>query len=319
VKRVLITGGTGFVGANLVRRLLRDGHEIHLVVREGRNLWRVEDVRGEVTMHVADLVDTDGLQRVIRAVRPEWVFHLAVYGAYSDQRDLDRMVRTNLTGTMNLLNACLASGFEVLVNTGSSSEYGFKDHAASEGDALDPNSEYGVTKASATMYCRHVARSRNVRLPTLRLYSVYGPFEEPTRLLPTVIMRGLGGRLPDLVNPRVARDFVFVEDVVEAYVLAASVAQSTVGPVYNVGTGIQTTLAQVVDFARRTLGIVEEPRWGTMPGRVWDTEIWVADNRKALGDLGWKPLYGFEHGFRRFVEWFQARPDFRRHYEMLVP
>src|SRR5689334_21363314 len=160
VRRVIVTGATGFVGANLSRRLLRDGHDIHLLVRQGYAPWRVADICNVVQLHEVDLADRSVLSRVLATIRPDWIFHLAAYGAYSSQTDLYRIVETNFLGTINLVEACLPGGFDAFVNTGSSSEYGFKDHAPPEHDWLEPNSHYAVAKASATLFCRYTAQSK---------------------------------------------------------------------------------------------------------------------------------------------------------------
>jgi dolichol-phosphate mannosyltransferase len=206
---------------------------------------------------------------------------------------------------MNLVQASVQAGVETFVNTGSSSEYGYKDPPPPETEYLEPNSHYAVTKASATLFCRYTAQSASLNLPTLRLYSVYGPYEEPTRLMPTLILRGLAGRLPPLVNPDVARDYVYVDDVLDAYLLSASQPLPERGAVYNVGSGVQTTLREVVAVARRVLPITVEPEWGTMPDRRWDTTVWVANSRKLRAELRWQPRYSFEQGFARLVDWFR--------------
>ncbi|MCL4534609.1 MAG: NAD-dependent epimerase/dehydratase family protein [Bacteroidetes bacterium] len=314
MKRALVTGATGFVGANLARRLLREGHEVHLLLRCGYAPWRIEAIRDDVRLHEVDLGDGEALAGLVAGIRPDWVFHLAAHGAYSSQTDLHQMVQTNFVGTLNLVEACLKAGFDAFVNTGSSSEYGFKDHAPSEEELIEPNSHYAVTKASATLFCRHAAQSRNAPLTTLRLYSVYGPFEEPTRLIPTLIMHGLSGGLPPLVNPSIVRDYVYVEDVSDAYLLAAGRAGRAPGAVYNVGTGTQTSLRQVVAMARRVMDIAAEPKWGSMPDRQWDTGTWVADNRRIVSELGWQPRYTLEHGFRATVGWFLDNPSMRDYY-----
>jgi nucleoside-diphosphate-sugar epimerase len=308
MKRVILTGGTGFVGANLARRLLRDGHEVHLLVRPNYQPWRIGDIRSAVRLHELHLHDTEAVARVVSQIRPEWVFHLAVHGAYSWQTEWEQMVQTNIRGTMSLVFACLTTGFEAFVNTGSSSEYGFKDHAPAESEALEPNSHYAITKAAATMFCRHTAQSRQVHLPTLRLYSVFGPYEDPGRLLPTLIMRGLKGELPPLADPNVARDFVYVDDVVEAYLLAAKVRTTEWGPIYNVGTSVQTTLRAAVDVAKQVLSIGAEPVWNTVPNRSWDANVWVSDNRKIRAQLGWGPRSTFAEGFRLMVDWLRQGP-----------
>jgi dolichol-phosphate mannosyltransferase len=305
MNRVLITGGTGFVGANLVRRLLRDGHEVHLLVGPGHCDWRIREIAGDVRLWPASLGDAEAVAAVVRRVRPQWVFHLAVYGAYPAQQDLRRMIDTNLSGTACLLDACLREGFETLVNTGSSSEYGAKDHAPPEDELLEPNSHYAVTKAAATHLCRYTARRHGVRIPTLRLYSVYGPYEEPTRLFPALVVRGLSGGLPPLVRPDVARDYVYAGDVAAAYLAAAGSPLADPGAVFNVGTGVQTTIAELVALVRREFGIDAEPQWGSLDQRPWDTSTWIADCRKIEAELGWVARVPVADGFRRTVAWFR--------------
>jgi len=315
LKRVIITGASGFVGSNLARRLLYDGHQIHLLVRPGYTRWRIEAIRNDVHFHETNLEDQDAVTDVVDKIRPDWVFHFAAHGAYSHQTDLSQIVKTNILGTINLVEACLKAGFEAFVNTGSSSEYGFKDHAPSETDWLEPNSHYAVTKAAATLFCRYTAQSRGVHLPTLRLYSVYGPYEEPTRLMPTLILRGLAGELPPLVHPEIARDYVYIEDVNDAYLLAAIHSGEEPGAIYNVATGTRTTLREVVEVARRLMSIDTRAEWGSMPERVWDTSFWVGDIRKIQKELEWKPRYTFEQGFLEMIAWFQedtGRVDFYR-------
>lgn len=308
MKRVIMTGATGFVGANLARRLLQKGDELHLFARRGYHSWRIQDMCADVQIHEISLGNLETLSKLVNTIHPDWIFHLAVYGAYSSQTDIHQMTQTNIVGTMNLVEACVKTGFEAFVNTGSSSEYGYKDHAPSETEWLEPNSHYAVTKASATLFCRYTGQSQNVHIPTLRLYSVYGPYEEPTRLMPTLIQKGLRGELPPLVNPVIVRDYVYVEDVVDAYLLAATHPHQEPGVVYNVGTGTQTSLREVVAVARRVMSIPVEPAWGTMPNRQWDTTVWVADSRKIQTELGWQPRYTFKQGFRVMVDWFRDNP-----------
>lgn len=309
MKRAIVTGGTGFIGANLARRLLADGHEVHLLVRSGYKSWRIDDLRADVRLHEVRLEDAAALTGLLRQIRPEWVFHLAAHGAYPVQIDLPQMLLTNIHGTINLVTACLSAGFEGFVNTGSSSEYGLKDHPPKETEFLEPNSDYAATKSAATLFCRHLAQREHAPLTTLRLYSVYGPYEEPARLIPTLIMRGLRGEWPPLVRPETARDYVFVDDVVEAYLLAIA-HPSEPGAIYNVGTGVQTTLREVVEVAQRGLPIVGEPKWGSMPPRQWDTDSWVADSALIREELGWRHRRSFDAGFRETLEWFRQNGAF---------
>jgi nucleoside-diphosphate-sugar epimerase len=315
MKRVIITGAAGFIGANLALRLVREGHEVHLLVRPGSDSWRLAAVRHDARLHRVDLADEETLRAVVGQIKPDWIFHLAAHGAYPSQTDIHRMVQTNLTGTINLVEACLRTGFETLVHTGSSSEYGFKDQAPSEDERLEPNSGYAVTKASATLFCRHIAQSRKVQITTLRLYSVFGPYEEPSRLMPRLILRGLRGMLPPLADPNSARDYIYVDDVSDALLLAAANPGPERGAIFNVGTGVQTSLREAVEIARRLMGIRAEPAWGTLPARQWDTSTWVSQSHKFRDLHRWAPRYSFEHGFETMIRWFREHPAICTYYE----
>ncbi len=313
-KRALVTGATGFVGSNLTRRLLRDGHEVGLLVRRQHDPWRLTGVAQEFRWIEASLEDLDGLSAAVANFKPEWVFHLAAYGAYSWQMDTTTILTTNILGTSNLVEACLRSGVHTFVNAGSSSEYGAKDHAPREDEPLEPNSTYAVAKAAATLYCSAVARTTGAQLATLRLYSAYGPWEEPNRFIPQLLARGLDGRLPPLTNPETVRDFVYVEDVCDAFMTVAA-SNFTPGVIYNVGTGLQTTLRQAVDLARNALAIGEEPHWGSMPDRTWDTQTWVADSSRLRDETGWKPSVDFKRGLGLMADWMQHHPELRERYK----
>lgn len=304
--RVLVTGAGGFVGANLVRRLAADGHAVVAAVRPGGDPWRLTDARG-VELRQVELSDADAVGALVREARPQWAFHLAAHGAHHWQTDARAMFATNVLGTVNLVEACRAVGCEAFVNAGSSSEYGYKDHAPDEDEPLEPNSDYAVAKASGTLYCRHAARAGEMRVATLRLYSVYGPYDAPDRLVSTLASRGLRGELPPLADPDVARDYVAVADVVDAFLRCAADGPS--GAVYNVGSGRQTSIREAVAIARRTLDIDAEPRWSTAPRRRWDTTTWVARTDRIERELGWRASIGLEDGFRSLVEWLRASPE----------
>ena len=280
--RVLVTGAAGFVGANLVRRLLRDGAAVTAVVRPGGDPWRLDGL--DVELFEAD----------VREPLPggfALVYHLAAHGSYSWQRDEETIRETNIRGAEN----ALAAGDRVVV-AGSSSEYGLKAYAPAEDEPLEPNSAYAAAKAAATA----LALERGA--VALRLYSAYGPWEHPDRLVPTLLARGLEGELPPLVSPAVARDFVHVDDVCDAFFLAAGAEG---GSVYNVGSGRQTTVGEIVELARRLLDLEAEPRWGSMPDRSWDTETWFANPDRINRELGWQPRIGLEEGLARTLDWLK--------------
>ena len=307
MKKILITGATGFIGANLARKLVEDGHNVSILVRPEHKKWRIKDVENALEVVEADLKSKKDVERAVSRIKPDWIFHLAAYGAYSAQDDLKSIIETNIEGTINLVEASKKAGFESFVNVGSSSEYGFKDHAPKEDEFLDPNSYYALAKAFSSMFSRHVSIKEEINIVTLRPYSVYGPFEEPSRLIPTLIRKGMEGTYPPLVNPKTARDFIYVDDFIDACVKAAEKTDHDLGAIYNVGSEVQTALLEVVEVVKNVFQIKEEPEWGTMEQKSWDTDTWVSNSAKCRETLGWYAKYSFEQGFRAFTEWYKEQ------------
>ena len=307
-RRVLVTGASGFVGANLARRLAADGHAVTATCRPGGDLWRLKGATG-LDVRPLNVDDVQAVNALVEDSHPQWTFHMAAHGAYSWQTDTRRIFATNLLGTVNLIDACRRSGVcNAFVHAGSSSEYGFKEYAPDESDALQPASDYAVAKAAATLYGRQAARESDaMRVVTLRLYSVYGPYEDPRRLVPALVVRGLRGELPPLVDPDVARDFVCVEDVVRAFLAAAAGAEH--GTVYNVGSARQTTIREIVQITRAALNVEVQPQWGSTAQRSWDTTTWVSRTDRIRRELGWEPRVALDEGFRAMVAWLRGAGD----------
>jgi nucleoside-diphosphate-sugar epimerase len=299
---VLVTGGSGFVGACAVHELVRRGHRVHVLLRDPARAWRLLPVWQRLHVHRADLVDPEATRAVLQVVRPRVVLHLAAYGAYERQADARTILRTNVLGTYNLLESAAESGALLFVNTGSSSEYGFKTEPMRETDRLEPNSFYAVAKASQTHLCSLFARRRALATVVFRLFSVYGPWEEPSRLMPTLIRRARADLPLQMVGPEVARDFVYVEDVLEALLAFPALADVS-GEVINLGSGRQTTLAEVVATVVELTGSRSAVLWGAMERRQWDTDRWSADAGKASRLLGWTARHSLRQGLQRLAEW----------------
>jgi nucleoside-diphosphate-sugar epimerase len=311
--RALVTGAGGFVGANLVRHLLGLGEEPVAMLRPGGSSWRLEDVAADARIEFVDLRRPEDVAGFVSEVRPDVVFHLAAHGAYSWQTDLEAMLAVNVRATAALLEGARRVDAR-LVQAGSSSEYGFRDRATTELDRVQPNSHYAITKVAATHLCRLAAAQFGQYAITLRLYSVYGPWEEPGRLMPTLVDRGLAGTYPPLVAPETARDFVWIEDVCDAFMRAASTDLADRGAVLNVASGAQTTLRALVDIVRSLFDIESEPVWGSMPARGWDTSAWVGDPSTAVESIGWTAATPLEQGLRIVAAWMHADPARRIRY-----
>ncbi|HVR83823.1 MAG TPA: NAD-dependent epimerase/dehydratase family protein [Planctomycetota bacterium] len=304
--RYLVTGAGGFIGASLVRRLLESEGEVAVLVREDTDLWRLADVLPRLRVIRGDVAEPGIAARAVSEARPEAVYHLAAHGGSESQKDIPRILRTNLMGTSAMLDACTPSPVRLFVHAGSSSEYGYKQEPMRETDLLEPNSVYAVGKAAATHLCRLTATRSSFAIVTLRLFSVYGPWESPTRLVPTILRRCLRGEPLEMVSRGTARDFVYVGDIIQALVATDRLVRAS-GEVVNLGTGTQTTMEEFVAAALEVTGSRSEVRWGAMPARVWDTAHWVASCEKAARILGWRASTGLREGLRRALEWIRTR------------
>jgi len=279
---------------------------MHIITRKASNKWRIRSLLGSLTEHKADLQDKEMITSIIGKVKPSIIYHLAAYGTYHFQRDLEDIMKTNVLGTVNLLNACSKVGFDHFINAGSSSEYGIKDHPMKETDTLEPIDFYGVSKATATLICQCLAKLNDLPITTLRLFAVYGYYEEPTRLVPTVIRACLLEENPKLLSPFSVRDFIFVEDIIDVFLKMASVRKESSGGIYNVGYGKQYSVSDVVSKIIELTGSNVQPLWGRAENRERrEPKCWVSDISKIRRFLGWQPKYDLEDGLKKTISWFK--------------
>lgn len=302
--RIAITGSAGFVGACIVRRLLRRGCVVHALLRAESNLWRLRDVLSTITLHRLDLRDRAGVRSTLEAIRPGVVVHAAAHGTYDQQSEGCQILESNVLGTFHLLEALSAIGGKLFINLGSSSEYGYSRHPMSEQDRLEPNTLYAVSKAAQTYLCGVMARMGQTAVVTLRLFSVYGPWEKPTRLMPNLIRRALAGLPLELSSPDTARDFVYIDDVLDVLEDFEKLSGCN-GEVINLGSGTQSTLRQVVKAVEEVVGCPLEAHWHARSVQPWDANTWRADIAKARNLLAWSPRRTLSEGVKLFADWME--------------
>ena len=301
---ILITGPAGFIGSNLLRKCVDEKLNVNVFLRKSSNTWRIEDILDKVQVHNVDLSNTKEVQDKILKIKPKTIFHLAAYGAYEYQDEIDNIKQAILDATMNLIRACSITGFNIFVNTGSNSEYGFKRFPMKETDLLTPNSYYAVFKAASSMFCQYESISKKLPIVTVRPFHVYGPYEEKTRLIPTLISKFLNNECPPLTAPDIARDMIYVEDVVNFYLFLTN-QNIDYGSIFNLGTGAQYSLQEVVDLTLKLTDSKVKPIWNTMQKRKWDQISWEADINKVKKFFGWTPKNNLEKGLSKTINWYK--------------
>ena len=294
--RVLVTGGAGFIGSHLVDRLLDRGAEVSMAdhLHRSPKPWFGEALLRGAQLYVADLRDLPALRPAFAVARPEVVLHLAA------QVDVRQSVadpafdaQVNVAGTVSVLEAAREVGARRVVMASTAAVYGDpRDLPTTESAAIAPLSPYGTSKAAAEWYLGQYRRLHGISTLALRMANVYGPRQDPHGEAGVVsIFGGLaasGGRATMFGDGRQTRDYVFVDDVVDAWLAAAA---SDVTGALNISTGVETSvreLAEELDLA-----------YDFAPGRAGEIERSCLDPSAAAAELGWRPAVPLANGLRR--------------------
>jgi nucleoside-diphosphate-sugar epimerase len=305
-KKILITGATGFIGANLAHYFLRLGFDIHVFIRKDSHTWRIRGLLKKIKATRLDLLNARAVKNAVLKIRPAYIFHAASYGGNYLQIETKKMIAVNFIGTVNLITACGDLDYKLFVNTGSSSEYGIKSFPMKESDPLEPITDYGVSKAAGTLYAIGTAKREKRPIVTLRLFSPYGYYEGASRLVPTVIRAYLKGRDLKVSSSDSVRDFVFIEDVLSAYLKVTKNKQAAAGEIINIASGRQNTVGDVVRITARLLGSKVKPQWGSIENPRYEPKHWQADITKAKKLLGWQPMFNLEQGLIKTIRWYES-------------
>jgi len=294
-RTVLVTGASGFIGSHLCARLKDLGALVHGVSRRPRNNGVVQQ------WWQADLDDELATRRVVKSVSPEIIFHLASF--VSGKRELDAVLpalRSNLLSTVNLLVSSTETGCARVVLTGSLEE--------PEGDAATatPSSPYAAAKGAASAYARMFHALYGTPVVTARLFMVYGPNQQDhNKLVPYVTLSLLRGQSPQLMSGTREVDWIYVDDVIDAYLCLAT-RPGLEGETIDVGSGrltsVRSVVEQVVEIVRPARA---EPDFGSIADRPLE-RVRTADVRKALLLAGWKSKTSLFEGLMRTVDWYRG-------------
>jgi UDP-glucose 4-epimerase len=319
--RVLITGGLGFIGSNLARRLVAEDVRVTLsdamIAGYGGNPANIREIRSDVEVDSSDVRDTAAMERLVAG--KDIVYHLAaqvshVMSLSNPYPDID----INIKGTAVLLEACRKVNPSVLVvRSGTRGQYGPAVRLpVSEETPSDPRGIYEISQLSAEMICRTYTRIHGIRTVPLRLTNIYGPRSQMRHsqfgVVNWFVRLALENRpIPIFGSGKILRDFLYVDDCVEA-LLAAAREPRAVGEVLNVGHDRASTFLEVAEILREILPETRiEFTEFTPERRAQEPGDFVSDITKIRGLLGWEPKTGLREGLARTVAFYQERaPDY---------
>lgn len=311
---ILVIGASGFIGANLLRNCIQSREDVVGTIFSGDS-WRLQDIPTANILFL-NLEDPISIRSVFHRVQPKTVFDCSSFGAYSFEQGFERIHSTNYLSFIRVMEEVSELGLSAYIHAGSSSEYGLNAAGPLETDVLLPNSHYAVSKAATSHAITYYGKVRGVPVVNLRLYSVYGPYEDSSRLIPVLCQQSIDGRLPVFARSEVSRDFIHVDDVIMAFADAAlRMGTAIAGESFNIGTGIKTSLFSLAKLARQLFAIQEQPRFNLGVGHAWDIDNWYANPAKAREILGWVAEITLEDGLIRTRDWWQtylANADFSK-------
>lgn len=301
-RRILVTGGAGFIGSALVRRLITDGDNVTLLSREGSNRIRLQGLEERIGWCAGDIRDAGAVTAAVRGTNPDVVFHLAGTPFNPPTISSQTHLETIVQGTMNLVEALQERPATRVVAAGSAAAYGGGSQLR-EDVPLRPGTVLGASKAAAGMILHMAARLYHLHTTELRLFMPYGPGEQPARLIPHAILSALEGRAIRMTEGRQQRDVVFLDDVVEAFCLA-STKPVPAGSAFNIGSGVGLPVRELVERLLDLMGRPVNLLAGALPTRPDEIMAMSADIAAAKTHLGWEPRTSLDEGLRRTIAWF---------------
>lgn len=304
-KRILITGGAGFIFSHLTRRLVKAGALVAIVTKYNSVIdnVRVADIWDHLHVIEADIRDLDAL-RAIKTFKPHIIYHAAAYNHVgSSFTKFSEALDVNAKGTANVLDSY--DDFERFIYISTSEVYGYQTEPIfTESMNPQPISPYSVGKYAGELYSRMKMDIMRRPIAIIRPFNAFGPYQTSRAVIPEMIELCLRGKTVRSTEGRQTREFNYVDNLVDGFVLAGE-KDAAIGRVTNLGCGEEIAIRDLITMIHTETGSQSKLEIGALPNRP--TEIWrmCADNSQAKEILGWKPQVSFTEGLRRTITWYR--------------
>lgn len=311
-KAVLVTGGGGFIGSQLVERLVLAGAKVRAFVRyTSRNdlgllYLAPPEIRSEIEFVAGDLRDGLAVKKAVDGC--DYVFHLGALISipYSYLHPVE-VVETNILGTLNVLNACREGSIKRLIHTSTSEVYGTAQHVPmDESHPLQGQSPYSASKIGADMLAESFYNAYELPVVTLRPFNTYGPRQSARAVIPTIITQAIANQTIRLGNLETTRDFTFVDDTVNGFLKAAEV-DNVDGGVFNLGTGQEIRIGELAELIINKVGSdakIVEDRHRMRPNKS-EVQRLLSNNAYIQETMGWQPKYSLQEGLTKTIDWIK--------------
>jgi nucleoside-diphosphate-sugar epimerase len=297
MKTVILTGASGFIGRHCIPLLIDHGFEVHAITSRKKPC---ED--SGIYWHTTDLSQPNQVQNMMKKICPTHLLHFAWYtipGKYWSAPDNIQWVDTSV----NLVREFSDAGGERMVGAGTCAEYDWSQGYCLESTTpIKPQTQYGISKNSFHIKAREIQKNAKQSYAWGRIFFLYGPFENPTRLVPSIINPLLRGESAPCTVGNQIRDYLFVEDVAEAFVRLLD--SSVTGPV-NIASGKPITIKTIIELIGEKTHRKELIRYGQLPTLLSEAPIIVADNNRLINDVGWHQRNDLSTGLDKTIAWWK--------------
>jgi len=302
--RCLVTGATGFLGSHLTRLLLKKGNEVGVLIRLNSDTWRIGDILSGVRVIRGDIAAVSQVSDEIQSFKPDVVFHLAWHGgnSYKYQNDPSQIFK-NLYGSLELVHLAKEAGSQRWVGLGTSVEYGKYEIPITENLRPMPDTLYGISKYCTCLSAEKLCQLYGIDFIWFRPFWLYGPYDDPLRMIPSVILALTRAEKPALTLGEQRWDYLYVEDAVEAIWRVATTPQTQ--GIFNLGSGEAHSIRSIVERIRDLIDPSLPLGFGEVPYRPDQVMHLQADISRLRQATGWSRQVSLDEGLQRTVEWYQ--------------
>jgi len=307
MRKLLATGGAGFIGSEFVRQALKRGYGVAVVdkLSYAGDLERLKEISGEIAFYQADITDREAVEKVFRAERPDSVVHWAAE-SHVDRSisDATPFLDTNVKGTQVMLDISKNYGVQKFINISTDEVYGDlkEDGQFYETTPLNPSSPYSVSKASADMLGRAYYRTYGLPVITVRPSNNYGPWQYPEKLIPVVVLKALNNeKVPVYGKGENVREWLFVSDCTDG--IFEILEKGSINDIYNIGSGEEK---RNIDVVKTILQILGKPEGliEFVEDRLGHDFRYSLNSDKLRAQTGWKVKTSFSEGIEETVKWY---------------